>query len=119
MAGGRENQKRYLPFLRETLQQHPRLRATRLYRMIRDRGYAGSVEQFENVFAAGVESQIEKRAAIETGRRLEQLARIDRASFAGGRDDDRVVSSSLKNLNEPFAGKAERQPIVERPPAGR
>jgi hypothetical protein len=30
----------YLPFLRETLEQHPRLRATRLYRMIRDRGYA-------------------------------------------------------------------------------
>src|SRR5262249_17812019 len=26
----------YLPFLRETLEQHPRLRATRLYRMIRD-----------------------------------------------------------------------------------
>ena len=29
----------YLPFVRETLAQHPRLRATRLYQMIRDRGY--------------------------------------------------------------------------------
>ena len=32
----------YLPFVRETLSQHPRLRATRLYQMIRDRGYSGS-----------------------------------------------------------------------------
>ena len=35
----------YLPFVREMLEQYPRLRATRLYRMIRDRGYSGSVEQ--------------------------------------------------------------------------
>ena len=41
----------YLPFLRETLEQHPRLRATRLYRMVRDRGYAGSVEQLRRVVA--------------------------------------------------------------------
>jgi len=41
----------YLPFLREALEQHPRLRATRLYRMIRDRGYAGSVEQLRRVVA--------------------------------------------------------------------
>lgn len=41
----------YLPFVRETLEQHPRLRATRLYRMIRDRGYTGSVEQLRRVVA--------------------------------------------------------------------
>jgi transposase len=41
----------YLPFVRETLQQHPRLRATRLFRMIRDRGYGGSVEQLRRVVA--------------------------------------------------------------------
>jgi transposase len=41
----------YLPLVRETLEQHPRLRATRLYRMIRDRGYAGSVEQLRRVVA--------------------------------------------------------------------
>src|SRR3954452_11491432 len=29
----------YLPFVREVLEQHPRLRATRLHQMIRDRGY--------------------------------------------------------------------------------
>src|SRR5512142_1612696 len=41
----------YLPFVRGTLEQHPRLRATRVYRMIRDRGYAGSVEQLRRVVA--------------------------------------------------------------------
>ena len=41
----------YLPFVREVLEQHPRLRATRLYQMIRGRGYAGSVEQLRRVVA--------------------------------------------------------------------
>src|SRR6266536_646043 len=41
----------YLPFVREVLEQHPRLRATRLYQMIRDRGYSGSVEQLRRVVA--------------------------------------------------------------------
>src|ERR1700683_313116 len=31
----------YLPFVRQTLEQHPRLRATRIHQMIRDRGYSG------------------------------------------------------------------------------
>jgi hypothetical protein len=33
----------YLPFVSQVLDQHPRLRATRIYQMIRDRGYSGSV----------------------------------------------------------------------------
>ena len=33
----------YLPFVRETLERSPRLRATRLYEMLRGRGYDGSV----------------------------------------------------------------------------
>jgi len=39
----------YLDFLRETLQRHPRLRATRLFEMIRQRGYTGSVVQLRRV----------------------------------------------------------------------
>ena len=31
----------YLPFVRDVLEQYPRLRATRLHQMIRDRGYTG------------------------------------------------------------------------------
>jgi transposase len=39
----------YLDFIRQTLEQYPRLRATRLYEMIRARGYTGSVEQLRRV----------------------------------------------------------------------
>ena len=35
----------YLPFIRDTLGQYPRLRATRLFEMVKGRGYAGSVVQ--------------------------------------------------------------------------
>ena len=41
----------YLPFVRQVLEQHPRLRATRIHQMIRDRGYAGSIEQLRRVVA--------------------------------------------------------------------
>jgi transposase len=41
----------YLDFMRQTLEQHPRLRATRLYQMLRDRGYRGSVVQLRRVVA--------------------------------------------------------------------
>ena len=41
----------YLEFIRQTLDQHPRLRATRIYQMIRDRGYSGSVVQLRRAVA--------------------------------------------------------------------
>lgn len=41
----------YLPFLRETLEAHPRLCATRLHRMISDRGYTGSIRQLRRAVA--------------------------------------------------------------------
>ncbi len=39
----------YVPFIRETLEHYPRLRATRLYEMVRGRGYSGSVTQLRRV----------------------------------------------------------------------
>ena len=33
----------YIEFIRDTLERHPRLRSTRVYAMVRDRGYTGSV----------------------------------------------------------------------------
>src|SRR5450432_2707242 len=42
---------RYLEFIRHTLDQHPRLRATRIYQMVRDRGYSGSVVQLRRTVA--------------------------------------------------------------------
>src|SRR5712691_7682549 len=41
----------YLPFLRETLERYPRLRATRLLEMIRQRGYVGSIQRLRCVVA--------------------------------------------------------------------
>jgi transposase len=41
----------YVEFIRQTLQQYPRLRATRIYQMIRERGYTGSVVQLRRVVA--------------------------------------------------------------------
>src|SRR5580700_3009811 len=41
----------YIEFVRNTLDQHPRLRATRIYQMIRDRGYSGSVVQLRRTVA--------------------------------------------------------------------
>jgi transposase len=41
----------YLEFVRQTLDQHPRLRATRIYRMIHERGYTGGVVQLRRAVA--------------------------------------------------------------------
>jgi transposase len=42
----------YAGFIRQTLDQHPRLRATRIYQMIRDRGYGGSISQLRRAVAS-------------------------------------------------------------------
>ncbi|HET8546874.1 MAG TPA: IS21 family transposase [Bryobacteraceae bacterium] len=41
----------WLGFIRQTLEQHPRLRATRIHQMVRDRGYSGSVVQLRRAVA--------------------------------------------------------------------
>jgi len=41
----------YIEFIRHTLEQHPRLCATRLHQMVRDRGYGGSVVQLRRTVA--------------------------------------------------------------------
>jgi len=41
----------YLPFVRQTLEAHPRLCATRLEQMLRDRGFTGSIRQLRRVVA--------------------------------------------------------------------
>ena len=49
----------YLPFIRDTLTQYPSLRATRVYEMVRQRGYSGSVIQVRRLV---------RRLRPETGR---------------------------------------------------
>ena len=41
----------YIDFIKETLEKYPRLRTTRIYEMIRDRGYTGSVVILRRVVA--------------------------------------------------------------------
>lgn len=41
----------YLEFVRETLKNYPQLRATRIFHMVRDRGYTGSIVQLRRVVA--------------------------------------------------------------------
>src|ERR1700721_2368280 len=40
-----------LPFIRQTLDLYPRLRPTRIYQMLRERGYQGSVVQLRRAVA--------------------------------------------------------------------
>ena len=39
----------YLPFIRQTLEHYPRLRATRIYEMVKARGYAGSIRRLREI----------------------------------------------------------------------
>jgi hypothetical protein len=50
----------YVEFIRQTLQQYPRLRATRIYQMIRDRGYTGSVVQLRPGVTHAVKNEKER-----------------------------------------------------------
>jgi transposase len=41
----------YLPFVRQTLETYPNLRSSRIWAMIRDRGYPGSQDHFRTILA--------------------------------------------------------------------
>jgi transposase len=70
----------YLPFVRDTLAQYPRLRATRLFDMVRARGYPGSVVQLRRVVRT-----LRPHAAPTVYRRLTTLpaeeAQVDWGAF--------------------------------------
>jgi transposase len=59
----------YLPFIRDTLAQYPRLRATRLFEMVKARGYTGSVVQLRRAVRL-----IRPTATAAVYRRLSTLA---------------------------------------------
>ena len=62
----------YLPFMRDTLGQYPRLRATRLFEMVKGRGYEGSVVQLRRAVRL-----IRPVATATAYRRLSTLAGED------------------------------------------
>src|ERR1700687_1055184 len=41
----------YVPFIQETFALYPKLRASQFYRMVSERGYAGSPDHFRHVVA--------------------------------------------------------------------
>ena len=58
----------YLPLVRQTLETHPRLRATRLEQMLRDRGFTGSIRQLRRA--------VHHRGVRSTGASMEIPAKI-------------------------------------------
>jgi transposase len=70
----------YRPFIQEMLERFPRLRASRLYRMVRERGYPGCASHFRHLV-----SGLRPRPAAEAYLRLRTLAgeqgQVDWAHF--------------------------------------
>jgi transposase len=70
----------YVPFIEETLKQYPRLRASRIYEMVKARGYPGRPDHFRSVVA-----RYRPRPAAEAYLRLRTLpgeqAQVDWGHF--------------------------------------
>ena len=70
----------YVPFIQESFERYPTLRASRLYRMVRERGYTGSVDHFRHRVA-----QYRPRPTAEAYLRLRTLpgeqGQVDWAHF--------------------------------------
>jgi transposase len=70
----------YKPFIHATLEQYPRLRATRLYEMLRARGYSGSVVQLRR-YVKTVRPENTQAAYQELARLPGEQARVDWGNF--------------------------------------
>lgn len=78
----------YAAFISETLKSYPRLRATRLYDMVRARGYGGSVRTLRE-YVAEVRPEPKKEAFLRVETLIGEQAQVDWAhvgqvSVAGG-----------------------------------
>jgi transposase len=69
----------YKAFIRETLEQYPRLRATRIYAMVKDRGYTGSAVQIRR-YVAKVRPK-KKEAYLRLSTLPGEQAQVDWGSF--------------------------------------
>jgi transposase len=69
----------YSGFIRQTLDQHPRLRATRIYQMIRERGYTGSITQLRR--AVSVLRPINREPFLKLNIFPGEQAQVDWAHF--------------------------------------
>src|SRR5271156_2595331 len=50
--GRRSNAEPYIAFIKQTLEKFPKLNATRLHRMVKERGYVGGIDHFRDVVRA-------------------------------------------------------------------
>lgn len=66
----------YLPFIVETLTQYPRLRATRIYDMVRERGYQGSIRTLREQVRA-VRPRSRRDAFLRTETLCGEQAQVD------------------------------------------
>jgi transposase len=70
----------FVPFIQQTLSRYPTLRASRLYHMVRERGYRGSADHFRHLIV-----RYRPRASAEAYLRLRTLAgeqsQVDWAHF--------------------------------------
>jgi transposase len=71
----------YRDFIAETLDRYPRLRATRLYDMLRERGYQGSPRTLRS-YVAGVRPKPRREVYLRTEPLIGEQAQIDWA-YAG------------------------------------
>src|SRR5262245_20324413 len=69
----------FLDFIEQTLKQHPRLRATRLFEMLRDRGYQGDIFQLRRVVRKL--RPISREAFLRLSVLPGEQAQVDWASF--------------------------------------
>jgi transposase len=82
----------YKAFIRATLEQYPRLRATRLWTMVRDRGYPGSVIQVQRYVRTVRPARIEAYLRLDT--MPGEQAQVDWGHFGQIR-----VGSTLRSLS--------------------
>lgn len=70
----------YKGFLGEVLERHPRLRSTRLFEMIRQRGYPGSIVQLRR-YVRGVRPAAQKEAFLRLRPLAGEEAQVDWGNF--------------------------------------
>src|SRR5215468_10375989 len=82
----------FLDFIEQTLKQHPHLRATRLFEMLRDRGYQGSLRQVRRM--AEKARPVSREAFLRLSFLPGEQAQADWASFGEVR-----IGSAFRKLS--------------------
>jgi transposase len=70
----------YMPFILETLKKYPKLKASRLYSMVKERGYTGGPSHFRNLIARYRPSQ-PPEAYLRLKTLIGEQAQVDWAHF--------------------------------------